>query len=145
MKEIGNQKSQQNQFQQYTLDKPNMKHLIRRILQEEEKVKTLSLKPIDAWSELQKQNAKRLKDSLDAATWELHTHRLEIEEEEFEEPQVIKDLYALIKAIEEGKKDNYLMRTNSFKRLNLDKEKLAFWRNHLNKPEVQSVWAKAKG
>ena len=122
-----------------------MKHLIRRILKEEEKVKALSLKPIDAGSELRKQNEKRLKDTLDASIWELLTQGLEIEEEEFEEPQVIKDLNALIKAIEEGKKDNYLMRTNNFKRLNLDKEKLAFWRNHLNKPEVQSVWAKAKG
>ena len=122
-----------------------MKHLIRRILREEGKVKALSLKPIDAGPELRKQNEKRLKAALDAAHWELVIQGLEIEEEEFEEPQVIKDLYALIKAIEEGKKDNYLMRTNNFKRLNLDKEKLAFWRNHLNKPEVQSVWAKAKG
>lgn len=35
MKEIGNQKSLQKRFQQYTLDKPNMKHLIRRILRED--------------------------------------------------------------------------------------------------------------
>jgi hypothetical protein len=35
MKETGNLKNQQKQFQQYTLDKPNMKHLIRRILQDD--------------------------------------------------------------------------------------------------------------
>jgi len=123
-----------------------MKDLIKKILreQEREKMQTLSLKPSDPWPEFRKQNAKRLKDSIDAAHWELLTQGLEIEEEEFEEPQVIKDLNALIKAIEEGKKDNYLMRTKNFKRLNLDKDKLAFWRNHLNKPEVQSVWARAK-
>ena len=110
-------------------------------------MRTVSL-PIDSdspWKALRKQNEKRLKDSIDASIWELITQGLEIEEEEFEEPQVIKDLNALILAIEDGKKDNYLMRTKNFKRLNLDKDKLAFWRNHLNKPEVQSVWAKAKG
>mgnify|MGYP003632651882 FL=1 len=130
-----------------------MRGLIKKILREQDQVKsreemrTVSL-PIDSdspWKALRKQNEKRLKDSIDASIWELITQGLEIEEEEFEEPQVIKDLNALILAIEDGKKDNYLMRTKNFKRLNLDKDKLAFWRNHLNKPEVQSVWAKAKG
>ena len=144
MKETGNLKSQQNQFQQYTLDKPNMKHLIRRILREEGEVKALSLKPIDAGPLLTKQNEKKLKDSIEAADWELLIQGLEIEEEEFEESQVIKDLYVLIKAIEEGKNDNYLMRTKNFSRLNLDKDKLTFWRNHLNKPETKSVWARTK-
>jgi len=124
-----------------------MKELIRKILreQEREKMQTVSLKVSDPWPEFRKQNAKRFKDMIDAADWELFLHGLEIPEEDSEEPQVIKDLNVLVKAIEEGKKDNYLMRTKNFKRLNLDKEKLAFWRNHLNKPEVQSVWARTKG
>ena len=124
-----------------------MRSSIKKILREEEreKMQTVSLKASDPWPEFRKQNAKRSKDALDASIWELLIQGLEIEEEEFEEPQVIKDLNALIKAIEEGKKDNYLMRTKNFKRLNLDKDKLAFWRNHLNKPEVKSVWARAKG
>ena len=126
-----------------------MKHLIRRILREQEREKhqlvSLDIDLDSGWKALQKQNEKKMKEWFDAIEWELLTQGLEIEEEEFEEPQVIKDLNALVKAIEEGKKDNYLMRTKNFKRLNLDKEKLAFWRNHLNKPEVQSVWARAKG
>ena len=121
-----------------------MKNLIKKILREEGKVKALSLKPSDPWPEFRKQNAKRLKDALDAAHWELVIQGLEIEEEEFEEPQVIKDLYALIKAIEEGKNDNYLMRTKNFKRLNLDKDKLTFWRDQLKKPEIKSIWARTK-
>ena len=145
MKETGNLKSQQNQSQQYTLDKPNMKHLIRKILREEGKVKALSLKPIDAGPLLAKQNEKKLKDSIESADWELLVQGLEIPEEEFEEPQVIKDLNALIEAIEEGKNDNYLMRTKNFERLGLDQDKLSFWRNHLNKPETKSVWARTKG
>ena len=124
-----------------------MRGLIKKILreQEREKMQTVSLPASDPWPEFRKQNAKRFKDMIDAADWELFLHGLEIPEEESEEPQVIKDLNALVKAIEEGKKDNYLMRTKNFKRLNLDKDKLTFWRNHLNKPEVQSVWARAKG
>lgn len=126
-----------------------MEELIKKILREEEREKhqsvSLDIDLDSGWKALQQQNEKKMKEWIDAIEWELLTQGLEIEEEEFEEPQVIHDLNALIKAIEEGKKDNYLMRTKNFKRLNLDKEKLAFWRNHLNKPEVQSVWAKAKG
>jgi len=123
-----------------------MKELIRKILreQEREKMQTVSLPVSDPWPEFRKQNAKRFKDMIDAADWELFLHGLEIPEEDSEEPQVIKDLNALVLAIEDGKKDNQLIRTKEFKRLNLDKDKIAFWRNHLNKPEVQSVWAKAK-
>ena len=126
-----------------------MRSNIKKILREQEREKhqlvSLDIDLDSGWKALQKQNEKKLKDWIDTIEWELLTQGLEIEEEEFEEPQVIKDLNALVKAIEEGKKDNYLMRTKNFKRLNLDKEKLAFWRNHLNKPEVQSVWARAKG
>jgi len=123
-----------------------MKELIRKILreQEREKMKTVSLPVSDPWPEFRKQNAKRFKDMIDAADWELFLHGLEIPEEDSEEPQVIKDLNTLVKAIEDGKKDNQLIRTKEFKRLNLDKDKIAFWRNHLNKPEVKSVWARTK-
>ncbi len=123
-----------------------MKELIRKILreQEREKMQTVSLKVSDPWPEFRKQNAKRFKDMIDAADWELFLHGLEIPEEDSEEPQVIKDLNALVLAIEDGKKDNQLIRTKEFKRLNLDKDKIAFWRNHLNKPEVKSVWARTK-
>jgi len=123
-----------------------MKELIRKILreQEREKMQTVSLPVSDPWPEFRKQNAKRFKDMIDAADWELFLHGLEIPEEDSEEPQVIKDLNALVLAIEDGKKDNQLIRTKEFKRLNLDKDKIAFWRNHLNKPEVKSVWARTK-
>jgi hypothetical protein len=119
-----------------------MKELIKKILREQEE--TVSLKVKSAWPELRKQNEKRMRDWIEAAEWELLTQGLEIPEEEFEEPQVIKDLYALIKAIEEGKTDSHLMRTKNFKRLNLDKDKIAYWRNHLDKPEPKSVWVRVK-
>jgi hypothetical protein len=119
-----------------------MKDLIKKLLREQEEI--IKLKPQSGRDLLRKQNEKRMKDMIDAANWELLVHGLEIPEEEFEEPQVIKDLYALIKAIEDGKNDNQLKNSKEFKNLNLDAENLAFWREHLDKPETQSLWVKAK-
>ena len=129
-----------------------MKELIRKILREQEdepkytgkNTVALDLKPIDAWPEFRKQNAERAKKVLDQFKWDLLIQGLEIEEEEFEEPQVIKDLNAMIEAIKDGKNDRQLIRSKEFKNLNLDKDKLVFWREHLKKPEIESIWARTK-
>jgi len=119
-----------------------MKDLIKKLLREQEE--TVQLKAKSGWDLLRKQNEERFKEAIEAADWELFVHGLEIPEEEFEEPQVVKDLYVLIKAIEDGKNNNQLMRTKEFKNLNLDDDKLTFWREQLDKPEIQSFWVRTK-
>jgi hypothetical protein len=79
-----------------------MKNFIKKLLREQEE--TVQLKTKSGWELLRKQNEDRFKKAIEAADWELFMHGLEIPEEEFEEPQVVKDLYVLIKAIEDGNK-----------------------------------------
>ena len=133
-----------------------MEDLIKKILreQEEDQVKgksqkhqmvSLKIDPDSAWKALRKQNEDRAKKVVEEFKWDMLMQVIDIPEEEFEEPQVIKDLNAMVEAIHAGKSDSYLMKMNkSVDSFKLVPDKIAFWREQYNTPELKSVWARGK-
>ena len=112
---------------------------------ERQQVVSLDYDHDSAWKAFRKQNEDRLKKSIEEYEWGMLMDVIDIPEEEFEEPQVIKDLNAMIEAIHAGKNDRYLMKMNkSVDSFKLDPEKIAFWRKQYNTPELKSVWARGK-
>ena len=110
-----------------------------------QKVISLDYDSESAWKALRKQTEDRLKKSIEEYEWGMLMDVIDIPEEEFEEPQVIKDLNAMIEAIHAGKSDSYLMKMNkSVDSFKLDPDKIAFWRKQYNTPELKSVWVRGK-